>query len=39
MVSYAAAALLVLLATAGTIAIQPVMGTSVSILFFPAVLF
>jgi signal transduction histidine kinase len=39
MVSYAAAAALVLLATAGTVAIQPVMGTSVSILFFPAVLF
>jgi signal transduction histidine kinase len=39
MVSYAAAAALVLLATAGTIAIRGVMGTSVSILFFPAVLF
>jgi signal transduction histidine kinase len=39
MLSYAAAAALVLLATAGTIAIRGVMGTSVSILFFPAVLF
>jgi signal transduction histidine kinase len=36
---YAGAIAAVALATAGTIAIQGVMGTSVSILFFPAVLF
>jgi signal transduction histidine kinase len=36
---YAGAVGAVALATAGTIAIQSVMGTSVSILFFPAVLF
>lgn len=39
MASYAAAGALVLLAAAGTAAISGVMGTSVSILFFPAVLF
>jgi signal transduction histidine kinase len=39
MTSYAAAAALVLLAAAGTTAISGVMGSSVSILFFPAVLF
>lgn len=39
MASYAAAAALVLLAAAGTAAISGVMGTSGSILFFPAVLF
>jgi signal transduction histidine kinase len=38
-VSYAAAAVLVLVAAAGTMAIRGVMGTSASILFFPAVLF
>jgi signal transduction histidine kinase len=38
-VSYLAAAALVLVAAAGTMAIRGVMGTSASILFFPAVLF
>ena len=36
---YAGAIAAVALATGGTIAIKGVMGTSVSILFFPAVLF
>ena len=38
-VPYGAAALMVLAATAGTYAIRNVMGNSMSILFFPAVLF
>ena len=39
MLAYAGAVAAVAIAAAGTVAIQGLMGTSVSILFFPAVLF